>query len=188
MSQKAARFASIITQPLNVYNFQIKFVSYTGVKVVDDDDVLLIVSSAQIPSESLRSMTETYKGEKIEYPAKPETGGDWKITIPEGDGGQVRKVMDKLKHNIYNQKSGVITPKPWFDIIIYQNDLQDNPVFKCVLKGCWMKGRDANDVKTDNVTDSWKNNYTFHYTWIEDDPNGVDAPNNERSANPFTGE
>lgn len=188
MSQKAAKFAGIITQPLNVYNFQIKFVSVTGGKVLDDENVLLTVQSAQMPSETFRSMTEVYKGEKIEYATKPENGGDWKITMPEGDGGQVRKVMDKLKYNMYDQKTGTITPRPWFDIIIYQNDLQDNPVFKCVLKGCWLKGRDANDLKTDNVTDSWKNNYTFHFTWIEDDPNADDAPNNERSANPFTGE
>ncbi len=188
MSQKVAKFASYITQPLNIYNFQIKFVSIMGGKVLGDDNVLYTVQSAQFPSEMLRSTTLIYQGQKIEYPAKPDTGGDWKITIPEGDGGQVRKVMDKLKHSIYNQKSGAMTPKPWFDIIVFQNDLQDNPVFKCVLKGCWLKGRDNTDLKTDDVTSSWSNNYTFRYTWIQDDPNDQDAPNNQRSADPFTGQ
>lgn len=188
MSQKVAKFASYITQPLNIYNFQIKFVSITGGKVLDDENVLLAVQSAQFPSEQLQEMTLNYKGEEIKYPTKPKTGGDWKITIPEGDGGQVRKVMDKLKHNIYNQKLGTLTPMPWFDIIVFQNDLQDNPVFKCVLKGCWMKGRDNNDLKTEDVTNSWSNSYTFRYTWIQDDPNDIDAPNNQKSANPFTGQ
>lgn len=188
MSQIAAKFASYITQPLNVYNFQIKFVYSLGGKVIDDENALLYVQSATFPKEDLQEVKSTYKGETVTWRAKPANGGDWSITVPEGDGGQVRKAIEKLKHDFYNQRSGAITPTRWFDIIIYQNDLQDNPVFKCVLKGCWLKGRGDNQVKTDSVTESWSNTFTFHYTWLDDNPNAVDAPNNQPSMNPFTGE
>lgn len=187
MSQKIARFASLITQPLNVYNFEIRFVSSLGGKILDNDDVLLAVQSAQFPAEQMQEMTLNYQGEEIHYPAKPKLGGDWTITIPEGDGGQVRKVMDKLKHNRYDQNTGSMMPIPWFDIIVFQKDLQDNKVFQCVLKGCWLKGRGANDLKTEDVTTSWSNQYTFRYTWIQDNPNELGAPDNQKSVDPFSG-
>lgn len=186
MSRKAAEFASIITQPLNVYNFEVRFVTNNPLLKVNDN-ILLTVQSASFPEEKLREMVQYYKGERIVYAAKPDVGGNWTITLPEGDGGQVRKELDKLKHYIYDQKTGAMTPMSWFDIEVFQKDLQENIVFAVVLKDCWLKGRGAQDLKTENVTDSWKNSYEFHYSWIEDNPNAEGAPNNQKSPNPSTG-
>lgn len=198
MSQKIAQFASYLTQPLNVYNFEIAFVKPVGggnvLEGVDGfNNPLLYVQSASFPKEELQYMTLNYKGEEIQYPAKPKIGGDWTITIPEGDGGQVRKSLDKLKHNFYDQSSGAITPRPWFNIVVIQKDLQDNVVFKCVLVGCWLKGRNENQLKTENVTENWTNTYTFRYTYIQDNPNAKQGnleyvESKDKTFDPFTGE
>jgi len=165
MSRKISTFASIITQPLNVYNFEIRIKS-----LVDsvNSDILLTVQSTEIPSEQLQSMTLNFQGEEIQYPAKPKTGGDWSFTIPEGDKGQVREELDRLKNAAYDQRTGMMTPQFWYDVEVFQKDLQDNVVFSSVLHGCWLKGRDAQQLDTKNVTDSWSLKYTFRYTWLEE--------------------
>lgn len=165
MSRRVNKFASIITQPLNVYNFEIRIKNKLDEV---NPDILLTVQSTDYPSEVMREMSLNYQGEVIVYPAKPQNGGDWKISVPEGDKGQVRAELDRLKNSMYNQLTGSMTPTLWYDIEVFQKDLQENIVFSVVLHGCWMKGRGNNQLRTDNVTDSWSNEYTFHYTWIED--------------------
>lgn len=165
MSRKVNKFASIITQPLNVYNFEIRIKN-----LVDEvnPNILLTVQSTSFPSEQMRSTILYYQGEEMEFPAKPKLGGDWTINVPEGDGGQIRAELDRLKNNIYDQKTGSMTPMPWYDIEVFQKDLQENIVFSVILHGCWMKGRNAVDLDTNDVSNSWKNVYTFRYTWLED--------------------
>lgn len=165
MSRKANKFAAIITRPLNVYNFEIRIKSQADSV---NEDILLIVQSTSFPAETLQEMTLNFQGEKIIYPTKPANGGDWTITIPEGDKGQVRNELDRLKDAIYDQKTGTVMPTLWYDIEVFQKDLQENVVFSVVLHGCWMKGRNNQDLNTENVTANWSNQYTFHYTWIED--------------------
>ena len=167
MSRKINTFAGIITQPLNVYNFVIK-INAKGVDAINND-ILQTVQSTTFPTEQLREMTLNYRGEVITYPAKPQNGGDWSFTIPENDGGQIRKELDKLKNHIYDQQTGVMTPMPWFDVEVMQLDLQENKVFSVVLHGCWLKGRsNAQALNQSEVSTSWTNDYAFHYTWIED--------------------
>ena len=177
MSRKINTFASFITQPLNVYNFQIRITSPTD-KV--DESVLMVVESTKFPSEKLREMVLNYQGEKISYPAKPENGGTWTITVPEGDKAQVRKELDRLKNKQYDQKSGVMSPTTWYDVEVFHRDLQDNIVFSIVLHGCWLMGRNEIDLKTEDATSSVKWSYDFKYQWIEDKVN-----DNEGSPNPF---
>lgn len=165
MSKQANHFASIITQPLNVYNFEIRIKS-----LVDEvnADILLTVQSTTFPSEQMRNMSLFNKGEEIQYPAKPQLGGDWSISIPESDKGRTHAELDRLKNAMYNQKTGSMTPTLWYDIEVFQKDLRENVVFSVVLHGCWIKGRNATNLNTQDVTTSWSNDYTFHYTWLED--------------------
>lgn len=158
MSRKVNQFASYLTQPLNVYNFQIRITSPTD-KV--DETVLMVVSSTKFPSEKMRKMEKYYQGEKITFAAKPDSSGTWTITVPEGDKGQTRRELDRLKNKQYDQKTGMLTPTPWYDIEVFHRDLQDNIVFSVVLHGCWLLGRDGIDLKTQDVTSSVDWNYEF---------------------------
>lgn len=178
MSRKINTFASFITQPLNTYNFRISIKSLTD-KV--DDNVTMVVESASVPSEKMRTMELSYQGEKISYPAKPELGGEWQITIPENDRASVKRELDRLKNKMYDQKTGMMSPSQWYTVEVHQLDLSDNIVFSCVLHGCWIVGRDSMNLKTDDVSTSYKWQYTFKYQWIEDiDASGVDG-----TPNPF---
>jgi len=177
MSRKVNTFASFITQPLNVYNFEIRITSPTD-KV--DETVLMVVESTKFPSEKMRTMEKNFQGEKITYAAKPDSSGTWTITVPEGDKGQTRKELDRLKNKMYDQKSGSVIPTIWYDVEVFHRDLQDNIVFSVVLHGCWLKGRDAIDLKTNDVSSSVSWNYEFQYQWIEDKLN-----NNPGTPNPF---
>jgi hypothetical protein len=165
MSRKINRFAGIITQPLNIYNFQIVIKNRTDEV---DSDILLTVQSTEMPSEQMREMILYHQGEAITYPAKPQLGGDWTFTIPEGDKGQIRNELDRLKDAVYDQKTGKVTPRVWYDIEVFQKDLSDNIVFSSVLHGAWLKGRGKTDLKTEDVQNSWQLTYTFHYTWLEE--------------------
>lgn len=165
MSRQINRFAGIITQPLNVYNFELRIKS-----LVDEvnPDVLLTVQSTTFPAESMRDMTLNYKGEEIKYPAKPALGGDWTFSIPDNDKGTIQAELDRLKHNTYDQKTGTMTPNPWYDVEVFQKDLRENIVKSVILHGCWLRGRDATTLNTSDVSTSWSNTYTFRYTWLED--------------------
>ena len=165
MSRRINKFASIITQPLNIYNFEIRIKS-----LVDEvnPDILLTVQSTQMPAEQFRETTLQYQGETITYQAKPQLSGDWTFTIPEGDRGQIREELDRLKDAVYDQKSGAMIPQMWYDIEIFQKDLSDNIVFSSVLHSCWLKGRGNTDLKTEDVSSNWQLTYTFHYTWLEE--------------------
>lgn len=177
MSRKVNTFASFITQPLNVYNFQIRITSPVD-KV--DEAVLMVVQSAKFPSEKMRTMEKNFQGEKITYPAKPANGGTWTITVPEGDKGQTRRELDRLKNRMYDQKTGTLIPNFWYDIEVFHRDLQDNIVFSVVLHGCWSIGRGDFDLKTDDVSSSVNWSYDFQYQWLEDKLN-----NNPGTPNPF---
>lgn len=165
MSRCINKFASVITQPLNIYNFKIVIKN-----IVDEvnQDILLTVQSTSFPAETLRETTLNFKGEEIHYPAKPTTGGDWTFTIPENDKGSIAMELDRLKHATYDQKTGVMTPQLWYNVEVMQLDLSDNIVKSAILHGCWLKGRDNTNLDTSNVTNSWSNTYTFRYTWLED--------------------
>ena len=165
MSRKINTFASFITQPLNVYNFEIRIKSIND-KV--DETVLMVVKSTSIPTEKMRKMEKYFQGEKITYQAKPEVGGEWTISLPEGDRAQVKKELDRLKHKCYDQRTGMLTPQPWYNIEVYQKDLQDNIVLSVLLHGCWLVGRNDQQLKTEDVSSSYEWSYTFQYQWIED--------------------
>jgi len=165
MSRKINGFASFLTQPLNVYNFEIRIKSISD-KV--DENVLMVVKSTSIPAEKMRKMTQTYQGETISYMAKPDASGEWTFTLPEGDRAQVKKELDRLKHRCYNQDTGMLTPQPWYNVEVYQKDLQDNIVLGVVLHGAWLVGRNSQNLDTADVTKSYEWTYTFQYQWLKD--------------------
>ena len=177
MSRQVNSFAAYLTQPLNIYNFQIRITSIND-KV--DENVLMVVSATKFPSEKLRKMEKYYHGEKITYAAKPDSSGTWTITVPEGDRAQTCRELDRLKDQQYDQRTGNLTPTPWYDIEVFHRDLQDNIVFSVVLHGCWLLGRDGFDLKTQDVTSSVDWNYEFQYQWIENK-----LRKNAGSPNPF---
>lgn len=164
MSRCINQFASIITQPLNIYNF--KIVIKNAVDEVNEK-ILLTVQSTTFPAETLRETTLNYKGEEIHYPAKPTIGGDWTFTIPDNDNGMVHAELDRLKNAMYDQKTGTMTPTLWYDVEVMQLDLSDNIVKSAIMHGCWLKGKDNTSLDTSNVTTSWSNTYTFRYAWLE---------------------
>ncbi len=171
MSRKVQSFASIITQPLNTYNFKV---------VIPEIDFAEIIQSTNFPSEKLRVITLWTNGEPVRYPALPENSGEWAIKIPESDDGKIRSAFENLKRKMYNQQTGMLIPSIWKNVQIFARDMADNVVFSSVLHGCWLRGR--NDVVLDstNPTANWAWDYVFTYQWIED----IDG-NNKGSIKPM---
>ena len=169
MSIKVAAFAKIITQPLNLYNFNITFDYSVGTDVKNDlDRIMLVVQSTSFPSEKLRKIELYSYGEVVRYPTLPENEGSWKIKIPENDNGDIRSILDSLKTKIYDQKSGALTPPNKTTITVTSKDMADGEVFSVDLHGCWIQGRDSVELSSNNVTDSWNWDYNFVFDWIED--------------------
>lgn len=169
MSLKAATFANIITNPLNIHNF---VVNIPGV------DLAIVVSSTQFPSERLREVVLYYQGEKIIYPTIPENDNHWKVKLPENDNGIIRREFDKLKSSRYNQRTGIIHPDLWKTVEVVARDLEGNEVFKVLLHGVWLKGRSNVELANNDPTKNWEWEYEFVFQWIED----VDCKN--KGSNP----
>lgn len=168
MSVKVQAFANIITNPLNIHNFLVK---------IDDVDLDLIVQSTVFPSESLRTITLYVHGEPVRYPTLPENSGSWSVRVPENDNGIVKQTFEKLKSSMWNQKTGVFTPKKWKNVQIFARDLADNIVFSVILHGVWLKGRNDVNLANDNPANNWNWDYQFVYNWIEDVDYKNDATN-----------
>lgn len=171
MSLKVNSFVKIIQQPLNTYNFTVD---------IPDVDYSLLVSSTTFPSEKLQTMSLYFQGEEIAYPTLPKNGGSWKVRVPESDSGAVKKVFDELKRSMFNQKSGVLTPKVWKSITVSARDQANNLVFQVVLHGAYCLGREGQDLDNSANTKTWQWEYEFRYQWIED----IDL-SNQGSQNPM---
>lgn len=170
MSRKLNTFAAVITQPLNTHNF---VVTIPGANTSE-----IVVSSTSFPSEKLRMVKLYYQGEEIRYPTIPENSGTWDITIPESDGGVIRRELENLKGSMYDQMSGIMDSSKWKNITVTARDLNDQPVFQCVLHGAWISGRDDVSLDNSDPTQAWKWKYTFHFQYIEDiDLNYTGSPN-----------
>ena len=165
MSNKVAKFASIITQPLNLYNF---YLTIKGLSQ-EDNEVLATVQSTSFPSEKLRTIELWANGEIVRYPSIPQNDGGWKIKIPENDNGKIRSIFDGLKRKIYDQKTGTLIPPTMYDIVVVARDMQDRQVFKAILHGCWIQGREGVEMSSSDNQKSWEWDYNFVYQWIEDD-------------------
>lgn len=159
MSIRAVEFARVITNPLNIYNFEVKIPGF---------DYAMIVESTTFPAEQSREMKLTRQGEDIYYRAKPVVGGKWNVKVPENDDGKVRYSMEKLIRDAWEQKSGALRPEKWLDIDIFARDQADNIVFHSVLHGCWLQQRNSVSLNTADVTSNWAWDFQFVYCWIED--------------------
>jgi len=159
MSIKVSTFTSIINQPLNTHKFNVS---------IPELDLSMIVESTTFPSEQLEEVQLYYQGESIKYPTIPSQSQSWSITIPEGDNGVVRRQFEELKSKFYSQKTGLLKNNPWKDVVITVLDLQDKEVFKVILHGVWLKGRNDVSLSADSTTTPWKWEYSFVYQWIED--------------------
>lgn len=146
-------------QPLNTYNF---------VCDINGIDESILVSSTTFPTESLQEMEMFFQGEKVSFPTLPANGGDWAFNVPESDNGHIDAVFDKLKSDMWDQKTGMFNPKKWFDVTVSARDQAKNLVFQVILHGCWMKGKDPVSLDNSATTTPWKWNYHLHYTWIQD--------------------
>lgn len=172
MSRKVQQFANVITQPLNIYNFDISIPAINFSSVVQ---------ASTFPSEKLQIMTLFTHGEQVQYPSIPKNGGQWQVTLPESDSGIIRREFEAIKSNMWNQKTGLLTPPKWYDISVIARDLADNPVFSGVLHGCWIMGRNDVNLNAQDVQTSWKWDYMFIYQWLEDkDHNNPGTPNPSR--------
>lgn len=160
MSLKVNTFANIITNPLNVHNFVVEIPDVTNGSIV--------VSSTTFPSEKLRKVILHYQGEEVRYPTIPKNDGVWKVKVPETDSGAIKKELDALKSNLYSQKTGIFTPKLWKDVNVTARDLEGNEVFRVILHGVWLVGRESVDLNNSDPTKNWEWDYEFCYQWIED--------------------
>lgn len=162
MSNKVQTFASIITNPMNLHNFEVRI---PGV----DPNTTLIVESTTFPTQGkFREISLWFQGEKVTYPGLPENGGNWTIRIPESDTGVVAKEFHKLVTAMYNQKTGVMKPTVWKDVEVYCKDLQGNITFSVILHGCWLAQKNQVNLNASTPDQSWKWDYVFVYQWIED--------------------
>lgn len=162
MSRKIATFAQFITQPLNKHNFQV---------VIPGVPEAIIVESTTFPTDKLREVVMWFQGEQVRYPGLPENGGAWKVTIPEGDNGQIRARFMALRNRLFNQATGTILPDIiWDTIQVHARDLSDNIVFSVNMHGCWLKGAEPQGLNASQPAESWKWDYEFVYQWIEDSP------------------
>lgn len=160
MSLKAATFASIITNPMNTYKFEI---------TIPEINYTTIIESCDFPAQGEFNKIELwYKGESITYPALPKNGGEWKFTIPESDNGVIKQQFDDLAGSMYNQKTGVFVPRQWKTIIINCQDLADKTVFVGILHDAWFVSRANIALKATDPAGAWKWDYTFYYNWFED--------------------
>lgn len=173
MSLKVNTFASIITNPMNVHNFVVSIPGVTNGSIV--------VSSTTFPSEKLREIILHYQGEEIVYPTLPKNDHSWKVKVPESDSGIIKKEFDVLKKKSYNQKTGLFTPTKWKDVPVVARDLAGNEVFKVILHGVWIVGRESVDLNNSDPTKNWEWDYEFRYQWLED----VDS-NNQGSESPLS--
>lgn len=170
MSLKLNAFATIITNPLNIHNFL--------VDIPGAPNGSIVVASSVFPSEKLREVKLHYQGEEIRYPTIAGNDGIWKVTVPEADSGIVRRELDSLKSKMWNQKTGIFVPQLWKAVTVTARNLQLEPVFKAILHGCWLLGRDQVTLDNSDPTKNWNWDYEFRFQWIEDvDLNAVASPN-----------
>lgn len=160
MSLKISTFANIITNPLNVHNY---IVDIPGVP-----NGSIVVSSTSFPSEKLQKVILHYQGEEVRYPTIPKNDGVWRVKVPETDSGAIKKELDSLKASMWDQKSGIMLPKKWESVSVTSRDLEGNAVFKVILHGVWLVGREAVDLNNADPTKNWEWDYEFCYQWIED--------------------
>jgi hypothetical protein len=162
MSNKVQTFASIISNPMNLHNFEVQI---PGV----DSNVTLIVESTTFPAQGkFREISLWFQGEKITYAGLPENGGSWTVRIPESDTGKVAKELHKLIKQFYDQKTGVMLPGTWKDITILSKDLSGKIVFKVVLHGAWLAQKNQVNLSSSTPDQAWKWDYVFVYQWVED--------------------
>lgn len=169
MSLKLNSFAQIITQPLNIHKFVVDIPGVTTAGIV--------VSSTSFPSEKLRYVTLHYQGEEIRYPTIPQNDHSWRFKVPESDSGEIRRQLDSLKSS-WNQKTGILLPSLWKAVTVTARDLQENLVFKVILHGAWMIGRDNVELNNSDPTRNWEWDYEMCYQWLEDvDLSNSGSPN-----------
>lgn len=174
MSRKAARFAAVITNPLNVHNFQCFIPGL-------EDEKTMIIESTSFPTEKFRTLTLWFQGEPIHYPGLPENDHTWKFKLPEGDNAITARSFQNIKDDMYTQKTGILIPSKFKSVEIRSRDLSGNIVFYVILHGSWLRGRDPVGMVNNNPAESWKWDYEWVYDWIEDKINDL-----EGSDNPYT--
>jgi len=169
MSLKCNTMCNIITNPMPSWNFT---VSIPGMEA----DFTEIVESTEFPSQGPHRPIELwYKGEKITYMGLPENGGEWKFSIPEGDGGQVAQQFKKLFDRQYDQKTGKFTPGGWRDVQVSMNNGEGTPVMTVVLHATWLKSRSNVNLDATKPDGYAKWDYAFCYNWVEDLEPGAPA-------------
>lgn len=167
MSLKANKFATTITNPMNIYNFQINIPGVT-------EEIALCVQSTSFPSRGKTRNVDLYvQGEKVTYPTLPENGGTWSFKIPDSDSGIVRQTLKALFDEQYNEKEGTFHPHIWKDIDVFALDQPGNTCHHVILHGAWIQSLDNVNLDASNPGTAWQDNYTFVYNYVENVEVGV---------------
>lgn len=164
---------------MNTHNFVVRI---PGIGL----DVDMLVESTTYPSEQLQVVTLYTQGERIDYPTIPTNDHAWAITVPESDSGIVRRTLEGLKSEMYNQKTGLFTPSLWKNVHVFARDLQDQPRWHGILHGTWLEGHQNVNLNATQPTSPWKWDYRFHYQWIEEVTDKTDDWNNPMSGSTDT--
>ena len=176
MAHPIQTFAGIMTNPLNVYNFEVK------IPGLDTPELTLLIESTTFPTQGkFREISLWYMGQQVRYPGLPENGGTWQFKIPESDNGVVATQFKKLFDAMYDQKSGIMKPIIWKNIDIFQKDTAGNIVYHSILHGCWIAQKNPVNLSASTPGDAWKQDFVFVYQWIED----VQTSNSSGSSSPM---
>lgn len=157
----------ILFKPLTTHNFTISIPDI-------DSELLLLVTSTEFPADSLQEMVLSTSGEQVRYPTKASNQGSWSFSIPEYADGIVKKTVESLRSDIYNQVSGKLNIQKFYDVVITVNDLDRSymdsgkPAMKVVLHGCFLTKRDGVQLSSTQSAQQLSLQYTFHYQWLED--------------------
>lgn len=173
MSNKIQTFTSIITTPQNTHNFTITFEQsgpLMSQSLLDEfNAVSLIVQSASMPSDQMRSTMLYVDGEEIRYPAVPQNSGTWGFNVPEAESGLIGSLLQRLRRELWNEKTGAMSASAlqWFNIKVTANDLNSQANFSTLLHGAWIVGRNDVQLAQNAPETNWKWDYQVRYQWLE---------------------
>lgn len=169
MSLKVNTFRKMLGNPLNTHNFL--------VSIPRLQDVQMLVTATNFPTEALRQYVLQFQGEDVRFPSLPSNGGTWSCTLPEGEYAKVYKSIVREHALNYQQDTGALTV--WtvddlFDIEVKPRGLRaglalkdaDVP-FSVVLHDCYLTGMGEVALSAGGATSAWNWTLNFAYTWIE---------------------
>lgn len=155
MSRKADLFRTVIAYPMTVYQFL--------AIIQGSPQVSMLIESATYPSVKLGEVAIPFKGEFIYRPTRVESDKTWRIRVPDNLLFTIRRELVANHATVYDH-SGVFEGRKNITFLMINSSMIPVPAF--TLKGAWIKGRDAVNLDTSDVTDVFKWNVEIKFAAI----------------------